>query len=708
MTRDRAEEAGHDEASEEQNLHQGGSVEQEVNFGKDEDVQEEKELPDPPPGATPEEVADDIPAYLSTGEYVLPANVVRYIGLKSITGMHQRVLHELQQMEDLGIINNVDHNGEIEDDDDEMVYKKKDSKEMEGDIHETIIISARPQGLMKPAHYADGGDVWVPGVGFVNKKKGIDSNVQDIEGYKVPQDHRTSFKDVPQGQDASWETEEESRYVGVPNFSDPGWGGKDPFEIMWEGGKFKDKNNRVSYHGGAKAFIEDIKSVIPGPAGVNLVSKLKDHLTNLAGQDAGSEFGPIGGWRLKGRNQVSFLDKKGNNIPGFGGFNLTNAEVEALGGQELDDFRSWQNKDSSGNMILVDTGTGGQWVNEAWYKDQTAGSYTPQSEYGWQEQWKKSDTPQEFPDVYTVGYTGPEENYEDPDTFDGSSYEPYAPDYKQGGLVKKKAEGMAPGGMMYNPASGFRALAASSDQNKSTKIGRYNPDRAERHIIKGRDGDYDDFYVESILREHNVPLNTYGGEGGPAPLNTAVEYLQSGSLKETHPEAVAAVHDLLERRANRSGGGLQPKQVYEKFGPDVTNREALQYYFGADLKADQRYSGGNLGGPGIWPGDVTHGGREHLYSFFESPESNKSLANASKTWNSRTGMTYNGGTSVNLDDPYSQDTVRKTQFFLRFGQWPKSQKAWDNTTAKWDAASKPKASGLMRAYNPAVGYRDLV
>jgi hypothetical protein len=98
---------------------EGGSVEKEVEFVKEDD---DDDVPDPPPGATPEEVADDIPAYLSTGEYVLPANVVRYIGLKNITGMHQRALAELQQMEDLDIIENVDENGYVEEDDDEMDY----------------------------------------------------------------------------------------------------------------------------------------------------------------------------------------------------------------------------------------------------------------------------------------------------------------------------------------------------------------------------------------------------------------------------------------------------------------------------------------------------------------------------------------------------------------------------------------------------------
>ena len=39
---------------------------------------------DVPPGATQEEVRDDIPAQLSEGEFVFPADVVRYIGLEKI------------------------------------------------------------------------------------------------------------------------------------------------------------------------------------------------------------------------------------------------------------------------------------------------------------------------------------------------------------------------------------------------------------------------------------------------------------------------------------------------------------------------------------------------------------------------------------------------------------------------------------------------
>ena len=43
-----------------------------------------------PPGATQEEVRDDIPAQLSEGEFVFPADVVRYIGLEKLMKIRQK------------------------------------------------------------------------------------------------------------------------------------------------------------------------------------------------------------------------------------------------------------------------------------------------------------------------------------------------------------------------------------------------------------------------------------------------------------------------------------------------------------------------------------------------------------------------------------------------------------------------------------------
>ena len=66
---------------------------------------------DPPVGSTPSEVADDIPAMISEGEFVIPADVVRYIGLDKIREIMHQAKHGLACMEDEGLIVDVDEEG---------------------------------------------------------------------------------------------------------------------------------------------------------------------------------------------------------------------------------------------------------------------------------------------------------------------------------------------------------------------------------------------------------------------------------------------------------------------------------------------------------------------------------------------------------------------------------------------------------------------
>ena len=61
---------------------------------------------DVPPGSTQEEVRDDIPAQLSEGEFVFPADVVRYIGLENLMRMRQEAKQGLAQMEEMGQMGN--------------------------------------------------------------------------------------------------------------------------------------------------------------------------------------------------------------------------------------------------------------------------------------------------------------------------------------------------------------------------------------------------------------------------------------------------------------------------------------------------------------------------------------------------------------------------------------------------------------------------
>ena len=80
---------------------------------------------DVPPGAMQEEVRDDIPAQLSEGEFVMPADVVRYWGLEKLMAMRDKAKMGLKKMEDIGQMGNAEevpdgealHGGEEEMDD---------------------------------------------------------------------------------------------------------------------------------------------------------------------------------------------------------------------------------------------------------------------------------------------------------------------------------------------------------------------------------------------------------------------------------------------------------------------------------------------------------------------------------------------------------------------------------------------------------------
>ena len=63
---------------------------------------------DVPPGSTQEEVRDDIPAQLSEGEFVFPADVVRFLGLNFLMELRQKAKAGLKRMEEMGQMGNAD------------------------------------------------------------------------------------------------------------------------------------------------------------------------------------------------------------------------------------------------------------------------------------------------------------------------------------------------------------------------------------------------------------------------------------------------------------------------------------------------------------------------------------------------------------------------------------------------------------------------
>ena len=57
-----------------------------------------------PPGSLPEEVRDDVDAKLSTGEYVVPADVLRYYGMKFFEDLREQAKESLAEMDSEGRI----------------------------------------------------------------------------------------------------------------------------------------------------------------------------------------------------------------------------------------------------------------------------------------------------------------------------------------------------------------------------------------------------------------------------------------------------------------------------------------------------------------------------------------------------------------------------------------------------------------------------
>jgi len=90
----------------------GGDIGQQMEMFQDGGLKDEGGTKDPvsgndvPPGATQEEVRDDIPAQLSEGEFVFPADVVRYIGLEKLMTMRQEAKMGLKMMDKMGQMGN--------------------------------------------------------------------------------------------------------------------------------------------------------------------------------------------------------------------------------------------------------------------------------------------------------------------------------------------------------------------------------------------------------------------------------------------------------------------------------------------------------------------------------------------------------------------------------------------------------------------------
>jgi len=119
-----------------------------------------------PVGSTRKEVRDDIPAMLSEGEFVFPADVVRYIGLENLMRIRQDAKQGLKQMEAMGQMGNGDE-AVLPDD---MPFGMMDLIIIEGEEDE------------EPQEKAQGGVIHANRGSFITPM--FDPSNQDVREYK--------------------------------------------------------------------------------------------------------------------------------------------------------------------------------------------------------------------------------------------------------------------------------------------------------------------------------------------------------------------------------------------------------------------------------------------------------------------------------------------------------------------------------------------
>jgi hypothetical protein len=112
---------------------------------------------DVPNGSTKKEVRDDIPAMLSEGEFVLPADVVRYHGLEKIMQLRDEAKFGLKKMEAMGQMGNSDEATL----DDDVPFGPAD----------LLIVAGGPED--KPREMAQGGMIHAQAGTFVQPATGI-------------------------------------------------------------------------------------------------------------------------------------------------------------------------------------------------------------------------------------------------------------------------------------------------------------------------------------------------------------------------------------------------------------------------------------------------------------------------------------------------------------------------------------------------------
>lgn len=133
-----------------------------------------------PIGSNKEEVRDDIDAKLSEGEFVFPADVVRYIGLEKLMMMRQEAKQGLKKMEAMGQMGNADE-ATVRDD---LPFDETDIIAEDDDGNEVEMAEG---GLTPSSKYNQFmGGAGIRQVVYVNPKTGDEILVYMVSGTPIP------------------------------------------------------------------------------------------------------------------------------------------------------------------------------------------------------------------------------------------------------------------------------------------------------------------------------------------------------------------------------------------------------------------------------------------------------------------------------------------------------------------------------------------
>ena len=143
---------------------------------------------DVPVGSMQEEVRDDVPAMVSEGEFVFPADVVRYLGLERLMKMRQEAKAGLKMMEKMGQMSN--DSSELPDD---VPFNPEDimAEDDDGNMGELVIVKAAEGQDIKKTNVSEKYNQYMAGTGikqqmFINPETGDEVLVYNVGGQLVP------------------------------------------------------------------------------------------------------------------------------------------------------------------------------------------------------------------------------------------------------------------------------------------------------------------------------------------------------------------------------------------------------------------------------------------------------------------------------------------------------------------------------------------